>query len=210
MRNNLFPIAKEGWAYVGYSMLAFILFLILDFGFFELISFVLVLVFMFVYRNPERELPRFEPLSVISPVDGTVTAIDEIKDGKYAYKVTVQSSYFDVSVLRAPLSGRVLSVERYNGSALGLDTPLSEKINENATIVFEDSSSNTVKVSHMLKQSFDSINLNLIESQNMIQSSRYGVMINGVTTIYLPQNFRLNITLGNEIKACDSLIGYFS
>ena len=210
MKNNLFPIAKEGWRYIGYSVLAFVFFSILDLDLFEFAAFVLVIFFLFIFRNPERELPRFEPLSVVSPVDGTVMAIDEIKGTDYAYKVTIDSSYFDVSILRAPISGSVKSVDKFSGATLGLDTSLSEKINENSTIVFEDSSANLVKISHMSKQSFDGINLYLHESQNIFQSSRYGVMINGVTTIYLPQNFRLNITVGNEIKACESLVGYFS
>ena len=62
----------------------------------------------------------------------------------------------------------------------------------------------------MLKQSFDEIRIAAKESQSLLQGSRYGVMISGVTTIYLPQNFRLNINIGSELKASESLIGYFS
>ena len=210
MKSNLLPIAKEGWLYIGYSLLAFIIFAILDLELFELLAFLFAIFFIFVFRNPERELPRFEKNSVISPVDGTVLAIDEIDDTEYAYKVTVDNSYLDVSILRSPVSGIIYSVKQENGSRLGENSLLSEKLNENASIVFEDVNSNKLKVSHRLKHSFNGIKIDSIKSQNMLQTSRYGVMVNGVTAIYLPQNFRLNITVGNELKASESLVGYFS
>jgi len=210
MKSNLLPIAKEGWNYIGYSLLATVIFTTLDLGILAFFALVLAIFFIFVFRNPERELPRFEVNSVICPVDGTVLAIDEIDDAEYAYKVTIDNSYLDVSLLRAPVSGTVYSMYKENGTRLNLDSSLSEKLNENATIVFEDSNSNRLKVSHMLKQSFSGIEIDSIKSQSMLQTSRYGVMVNGMTTIYLPQNFRLNIAVANELKASQSLIGYFS
>lgn len=210
MKNNLLPIAKEGLAYIGYSFLAFIIFAILDLELFEFLAFIAIIFFIFVFRNPERELPRFEQHSVISPVDGTVLAIDEISDKDYAYKVTIDSGYLDVAILRAPVSGLVSYVEKVSGSRLGNNTLLSQKINENINIVFEDSNSNVLKLSHVLKQSFDGIKIDLRESKNVMQTSRYGVMAYGVTTIYLPQNFRLDISVGNELKAAETLVGYFT
>ena len=210
MKNNLLPVAKEGWNYIGYSILAFIVSAVLDLGILEFLAFLSTVFFIFVFRNPERELPRFEQNSVISPVDGTVLAIDEINSSDYAYKVTVESSYADVSILRTPVSGLIYSIHKENGARLGKESSLSHTLNENATIVFEDSNSNRLKVSHMLKQSFCGIKLDPFKSQKIVQTSRYGVMVNGITTIYLPQNFRLNISIGNELKSSENLIGYFS
>lgn len=210
MKSNLLPVAKEGLIYIGYSFLAFIVFAILGFGFFELLAFIATLFFIYAFRNPERELPRFEQNSVISPVDGTVLSIDEISDKEYSYKITINSNYLDVGMLRTPVTGSVSYVEKINGSRLKSDIATAQKINENAIVVFEDSNSNRVKISHMLKQSFNGIKMDIAESQNMLQTSRYGVMINGITTIYLPQNFRLDISVGNELKAAETLVGYFS
>ena len=210
MRNNLFPVAKEGWNFIGYSVLAFIIFAIFDFDFFEFLSFLAIIFFTFVYRNPEREMPTFQESSVVSPVDGVVSSIEEIEDKDYSYKIEVNGSYLDVSVLRVPMNATIKSFSIKRGARLSQFDSLAKNINENAQLVFEDTNSNTVKVSHMLKQSFDGIKIGIIENQKLSQASRYGVMVNGVTTIYLPQNFRLNISIGNELKASETLIGYFS
>lgn len=210
MKNNLYPIAKEGWNYIGYSFGTLIIFYILDLEFFTLLSFVAMIFLIFIFRNPERELANFENLSVISPVDGKVLAIDEIKDSQYAYKLTIDNSFLNVSILRAPMTSNVTSLKRQNGARLGFDEELSKKINENTILVFEDDNKNKLKIVHRLKQSFCPIEIGLLESKKLNQSSRYGVMTNGITTIYLPQNFRLNVSVLDEVKASESLIGYFS
>jgi phosphatidylserine decarboxylase len=79
-----------------------------------------------------------------------------------------------------------------------------------AELVFEDSNKNRIKVVHRVKQSFAPLYLDVIELQNLRQTSRYGMMINGVTTLYFPSNFRVNVNVGNELKASESLMGYFS
>lgn len=210
MKNNLFPIAEEGWQFIAYALGSFVLFYILDLDFLFLISFLTLVALLFVFRNPERALPIFEEKSVLSPVDGTVLSIEELEDTLFAYKVTVESSYADVAILRSPISGKVTSYLSRNGSRLGLSNSVGKKINEMTNIVFEDTQKNKVKVSHIVKQSLCGINTNDMSEKAIMQSSRYGLMLNGITEIYLPQNFRLNITTEEDLKASQSLLGYFS
>ena len=210
MNKNLFPVAKEGWNYIGYCIGASIIFFILGLDFLTFLFFALAMFLVFIFRNPERELANFENLSVLSPIDGKVLAIDEIKDSDYAYKLTINNSFLDVSILRVPMTSDVSLVKKENGTRLGFDEELSEKINENTILVFQDDKKNKLKLVHRLKQSFCPIEIGLIESKKFNQSSRYGVMVNGITTIYLPQNFRLNVSVLDEVKASETLIGYFS
>lgn len=210
MNNNLLPIAKEGFNRIGFAFLAFIFFTILDFNFFEFLSFLAVVFLIYVYRNPERISPNFEAKSVVSPVDGTVISIEEFEDREYAYKIEINSSYLDVSLLRSPLNATVKSIDIKRGAKLPKDSPLAKDLNERVEIVFEDSFKNSIKVKHMLKQSFDIIKVDLNIKQNTLQSARYGLMVNGITTLYLPRNFRVNLSIGQEVNASQSLVGYFS
>jgi len=210
MSSNLLPIAKEGFSRIGIAFLAFIFFNIFDLDFFEFISFLVVIFLLFVYRNPERMSPILEVKSVVSPVDGTVIAIEELYDNKYAYEIVIDSSYFDVSLLRSPLSASVKSLDIKHGARLSKDSQLAKDLNESVEIVFEDSFKNSIKVKHMSKQSFGAITVDLNTKQNTLQGARYGLMINGITTIYLSQNFRVNISIGQEVNASQSLVGYFS
>lgn len=210
MKSNLLPISSAGFKYVASAFLAFLIFLIFDIEFLALISCILLLAFGFIFRNPEREVPSFEKNSLVSPVDGSVISIEDIGDSEYAYKLEIDSTYLNVGVLRTPLDATLQSVVKRRGARLSSSSALSEDINENAELIFVDENSNSVKIVHQLKRSFDDISLDVKNSQNVKQASRYGVMVNGTTTIYLPKNFRLNVTIGSELEGSQTLIGYFS
>ena len=210
MKSNLLPISSVGFKYVVSAFAALIIFWIFDVEFLALLSFVLMVAFGFIFRNPEREVPSFEKNSLVSPVDGNVISIEDIQDSAYAYKLEIDSTYLDVGVLRTPLDSTLQSIVKRKGARLASTSALFEEINENVELIFVDENSNSVKIVHTLKRSFDDIVIDVKNTQSVKQASRYGAMTNGMTTIYLPKNFRLNITLGSELEGSQTLIGYFS
>lgn len=212
MKNNLLPIAKEGWNYVIGSVVAFLVFTLFNFDFLEFFSFLAILFFLFVFRNPEREHLLYQEDSVVAPVDGTVSSIEEIVDDGYiGYRVVIEGSYLNVGLLRAPFTATLEDVTNKRGARLSGLSPLSETLNEQAELVFSDKKSlNKLKIIHRLKQSFAPINIDAIENQAMMQGSRYGFMVNGTTTLCLPKNFRLNVSIGSELVASETLVGYFT
>jgi len=210
MKSNLLPISEEGLKTVAISAAIAALLSLLDFEFLAFIVFCATLFFIYIFRNPERVLPSFDKGSVTAPSDGTVKSIEELNDSEYAYKIVIESDYLDVAVLRAPLDVTVESVILYKGTRVSKKSKLFSDMNEYATLVFLDESGNKCKVVHQLKKSCTPLFLSLIKKQNLRQSLRYGFMLNGITTLYLPSNFRLNVNIGNELKASESLMGYFS
>jgi phosphatidylserine decarboxylase len=210
MRTNLLPIAKEGVRYVVCAIALLVVFGILDFDFLESIAFFALIFFLFVFRNPEREIPSFQYDSVVAPADGTVKSIEELEDEVYAYKVEIDSNYFNVALLRAPIKSSVADVKLFRGAMLSKSSPLHVELNERAELSFKDSNDNTLKIVHRLKKSFKTIDIDLLKAQNVNQGSRYGLMLNGTTTLYLPKNFRLNVSVGAEVNAGESLVGYFT
>ena len=210
MKSNLLPISQEGLKYLSYLGIFLLVTLLFNFDFLSLITLILLVATAFLFRNPERSLPTFEVSSVVSPVDGVVKSIEELSDSEYAYKVEIESSYAHVSVLRAPLNATVKEIQKYNGTRVSSSSKLYNDTNERVEIVFVDDSKRIIKIVHRLKKSVASISTDLLKAQNIRQTSRYGTMINGVTTLYLPHNFRISVNIGNELKASESLMGYFS
>jgi phosphatidylserine decarboxylase len=166
--------------------------------FLQLLSFVLLVFFVFVFRNPERELPNFDANSVLCPVDGEVVSIEALTDSEYAYKVSIDTTYKDVGILRAPMNASLIFIGKKYGTRLSLDNPIAIQTNENVRMVFEDSNANKVQLVHTVKQSLCGVVIDVEQDISIAQSARYGIMVNGITHIYLPQNFRLNLILGEK------------
>ena len=210
LNNNLSVVYKEAWKYVVSSFTLFVLFLIFDFSVLSFLSFLATMFFLFIFRNPERELPRFEKGCVVSPVDGVVKSITEIEDSEYAYRIDIEGTLFDVGVLRVPMNAMLEKVSKRNGARLSQKNKLFKDLNECSELLFTDDDNNKLMIEHKLKESFAPIYLDVVKSQKLHQTARYGMMNNGVTTMYIPSNFRLNVNIGNELKASESLLGYFS
>ena len=210
MKNNFFPVAKEGWIYIIYSLLAASIFYALDLMLLSLLSSFLLVNYLFIFRNPERNLPTFQDGCVVSPCDGIVQAITEVDDTEFLYRVDIDSSYLDVSVLRVPMNAALDSIISKNGSRSSQKSKLFTDLNENTQLIFSDKVGNKLKIVHTLKQSLVPLFTDIKKSQQLNQTQRYGIMNNGVTTVYFPSNFRLDIHVGDELRASNSLVGYFS
>ncbi|WP_310441920.1 phosphatidylserine decarboxylase [Sulfurimonas sp.] len=212
MKSNLLPIAREGWNYLIGSIVLLLIFKFLNFEFLQFLAFLAMMFFVYVFRNPERQNMLYQENSIVSPVDGTVVSIEELHgEENSGYKVEIEGTYLNVSLLRVPFTSSLEHIEIQRGARLSATSPLSKNINENAELVFADKrSSNKIKIIHKLKQSFETIDIDIIKAQDLLQGTRYGLMINGITTIYLPTNFRLNVGLGSELIASETLIGYFT
>lgn len=212
MKNNLLPVAKEGWGYILYSLIAFLVLGILDLELLQFFSFLMILLFLYIFRNPEREVPPLEKAGILSPVDGVVTSIQEIQeiqDGGFSQKISIQSSYFDVSILRTPIEARIKNINVLRGAKLSKSSNLSTKLNESVEFIFEDTNSNMIKISHQNILSFNSIEFDAFVFKKLAQGSRYGVMTKGITNIYFPKNTKIDVSVGAKLKACESIIGYF-
>ena len=212
MRGNLFPIAKEGWSYILGAFGVFVLSFLLDFDFLEFLSFFALLFFVFVFRNPEREHLLYQEQSVVAPIDGVVSSIQEIgEDTNDGYKIVVETGYAHVALLRAPFNATIEDAALLKGARLSRLSPLSEELGERAEFTLSDpKSSNKMRIVHRLKQSFAPLSISVSTNQTIMQGARYGVMVNGTTTLYLPKNFRCNINVGSELVASETLVGYFT
>jgi len=210
MKNNLFIINKGGYKYIGYALLATFIFIILDLELFSFITFGLGLFFIYVFRNPERESFFLDEKAVVSPIDGVVKAIDELKNKEYSYKVTIEASYLNVGVLRVPLNGKIEDIKVSRGARTSKHSKLFHDLNETAELIFIDGYNNKIKVVHRLKQSFAPLNIEVSKNDVLQKNSRYGYGVNMISELYLPKNFRFDIRLNSEIRASQSLIGYFT
>lgn len=210
INNNLFILYKDGWKYISIAFTIAIILYIFSLNTLSFISFLLVGVFIFIFRNPERSFPVFESSSLVSPVDGVVESIEEIDNSEFAYKIKIDSTLFDVGILRAPMSANVESIHHIKGTKVALKSTLNKDLNEAIYLTFVNNDGNRVKVIHRLKESFIPLLIDIKESEEVYQTARYGFINNSSTTLYIPNNFRLNVSVGSDLKASESLLGYFS
>ena len=119
-------IVKDGYIYVGVSLVIAAIVYYCFGAYWAVIPVVLALYFAYFFRDFHRSMP-YDPDILYSPADGTVMGIEEIYDDEYlnepAYKLTIFLSVFNVHTNRAPLDGEI----KYQRYTVGQFVPAYEK-----------------------------------------------------------------------------------
>ena len=204
---DTFIISKAGYKYIAILVALVVVFSYINFSLLRLLSVITLGLVVYIYRNPELEVPYMQKGALLAPVDGKIMAINTTDDG---YEVVIKSSLLDVSILRAPFFSTVNSVKMRRGARLSTENKKSLLLNERVEVVFEDRSNNAVKIEHILENSIDDLTINIHDGLELSQGKRYGVMTKGQTTIHLPLTARLSVQVDSQVKSGETLLGYLS
>ncbi len=162
----------------------------------------------FFFRNPERTVPGDE-FSVVSPADGRVIAVGEIEepDGSKALRIGVFLSIFDVHVNRAPVSGRVLAVERGGNAYLAAFDPRAEDRNVCCTLTLEGEAGARVRVKQITGLVARRIVCHPRVGEFLRRGDRYGLIRFGSRTdVVLPADAHPRVRRGDRVRGGSSVI----
>ena len=209
--NDTFIIAKDGLKCISATAFLVLFFLIIDAEVLTFLSTILFLFTVWVYRNPERTIGQQQDKSIVSVCDGTVKSIEtlEDEDGNTSYKVVIKNHFYDTSILRVPFNSTVKEVKTVSGARLSDKSLLAERLNEKSLSIFI-SGSEQVIVMHTLQIASVGIKNRLVEKQSVVQGARYGLMVKGESIMILPPESRVALKVGHNVRAGETLVGYFS
>ncbi len=192
-----------------YAFGATLLLAVLDLETAAFAAFLLTIFFLYAYRNPKRTAVDLGDYGIVSPVDGKVVSIENIAEDTYGFKVTIESGVLDAGVLKAPFDAELQSVELFRGTRLSKSSVLFEKLNERCELLFVKAHKK-VRIVHVLKRSVLDAECMTEASKEVTCCTSYGFAYCAQTTLYLPKEFRLNISVGTKLLAAQNIIGYFS
>ena len=106
---------------------------------FSVISGILYLLILNFFRSPRRHFPGDSKDTVVSSVDGTVVALEEVYEGECLHRKAIQlsvfMSVFNVHANWFPVNGEVLLVRHHAGRFMSAYLPKSSTDNERSTIL---------------------------------------------------------------------------
>lgn len=155
---------------------------------------VLALVFLNFFRDPERT----PGAGIVAPADGVVQSIDEWEDGRI--RVATFMNPFNVHVNRAPLSGRVVSVEHVAGGFIPAFDKESEK-NERVIWHFETEVGDleVVQITGALAKRIVPY---LKAGDKVEKGERFGIIrLGSRVDVYLPDGIQPTVKVGDKMVA---------
>ena len=188
-----------------------ILFLLVVFFYFIykplfIISLILLIFTFYFFRDPERVVPLGDDI-LVSPADGLITNIIEIKEGKKLYtKVSIFLSIFNVHIQRLPISGEVTKVDYIEGKFINATLDKASDENERLKITIKNGN-NLIYVTQIAGLIARRIVNYVKPNEKINQGDRYGIIKFGSRVdIEFPNNFKLLVNEGQQCIGGETII----
>lgn len=202
-------MVKEGIPFVFIPLLIAAVFAAaVVFAFYQLwfivVAFLLLAAFMaFFFRDPQRNIPTDADI-IVSAADGRVTRVEDRETGKF---VSVFLSPLDVHINRAPIAGKVIKVEMFQGKKSPATSNRASQTNERNAITIEGERMTVVctQIVGILARRIvcwskvgDSLEL----------GEKYGLIKFGSRTdLLMPKTVEIYVKVGDKVKGGETIIG---
>ena len=203
-------IVKDGYIYVGVSLVLAVIVYYFFGAYWAVIPVVLALYFAYFFRDFHRSMP-YDPNILYSPADGTVMGIEEIFDDEYlnepALKLTIFLSVFNVHTNRAPLDGEI----KYQRYTCGQFVPAYEKNasfeNERHAVGVDSGRIRflVIQVAGLLARRIVSW---VTVGHELKQGETYGMIKFGSSTeLIVPKNVEITVKKGDKVTGGITVVG---
>ena len=165
---------------------------------------------LWFFRNPERTVIPDNQL-IISPADGKVVVIEEVKEEEYFKDKRIQLSIFmsplNVHVNRYPVSGLVTYFKYHPGKYLVAWHPKSSLLNERSTVVLKCENGQEILVRQIAGAVARRIVPYSEEGRQVIQGSELGfIKFGSRVDIFLPPGTNIGVKIGDKVTGNKSVI----
>lgn len=193
----------------------------------------IALFFYRFFRNPHREIPGGRN-DIVSSADGRVIYIKELEANQIpvsvkklrianiseitktdilqqpCYLIGIAMTLFDVHMNRAPIDGKIILVKHTDGTAIGLNTPVSTIQNERNTVVIQREDGVMTGIVQIAARWVDRCIVSMSEGDEIkrgqiIGKIRWGSQLDMI----IPRNSEILVREGEQVHAGSSIIARY-
>jgi phosphatidylserine decarboxylase len=214
MKKPAIPVALEGIPFIGFCAFLTLIAAILGYQYVVAGGIFLTGFCLYFFRDPERVAPTDDE-AFVCPADGKVIIVDKIFDDRFVqdhvYKVSIFMNVFNVHVNRIPFAGRVADIMYSAGKFYSADSDKGALENEACTLIIETKKG----IKYGMTQVAGLIARRIVcwaEVDDQFKAGeRYGLIRFGSRVdLYLPLKTKLEVTVGQKVRAGETVIGYLS
>jgi phosphatidylserine decarboxylase len=200
-------IAKEGWPFVGGSLLLALLF---SFAGCWSLPFWLAFVFCLqFFRDPPRVVAG-GPKSIVAPADGRIVAVEEADDpylNRRALKLSVFMNVFNVHSNRSPVECTVRGKWHHPGRFLNASLDKASLENERCALhlsTLDGQDVTCVQNAGLVARRI----LNYVDAgMSLTAGQRYGfIRFGSRVDLYLPLDAQVKVVIGERVFASSSIL----
>ncbi len=214
MKTARIPVALEGIPFISLAGFATLIAALLHYEAAAVGGLAVTAFVLYFFRDPSRLVPEDES-ALVSPADGRVILVKQVTDDRYlnatVHKVSIFMNVFDVHVNRVPYAGTVERIDYSPGRFYSADSARAELENETCAVILDAGRGRRLAVVQMAGLIARRIVCWAEKGDALQKGSRFGLIRFGSRVdLYLPLELRLEIKIGQRVKAGETVLGRFS
>ncbi len=195
--DNIQILAKEGRSGAIFLTILFVLCCFFKLEYLAITIVFLLFLWLFMFRNPERIIPRLEE-AFLSPCDGKIVDIDYQKDRVI---IKMQIAPYDVGIIRSPYGSDNINIFRRFGFLGGF---ISDRIKFRFNLFVKwsaDCFDMTIYPEFLRCRAYGGV--------KVYGGDRIGFCKAGILILEIKQNIiELKVNTGDKIKSGETILGY--
>ena len=207
-------IAHEGYPFIVFSLVITIFIAFLGIGWLAILFVFITFFIVWFFRNPERSFQEEEKV-LISPADGKIIKIENVEvngtiSGRFK-KISIFMNVFNVHVNRAPYSGKIEAINYHEGKFFSANLDKASLDNERNEVMIRTEDGRPVWMVQIAGLIARRIVCWVNVGTNIKKGERFGLIRFGSRVeVYLPEDSRISVKLGDKVKAGQTSLGYLS
>jgi phosphatidylserine decarboxylase len=208
-----FPVASAGYTFILVAAFTTAILALLGLTTLTLIGLVVTFCICGFFRDPDRVIPDEEGV-VVSPADGKVISAGIVDNSPYysgeSMKISIFMSVFNVHVNRVPFNGQVTEINYHPGKFFSANLDKASQQNEHNAVTIEMENRKPLCVVQIAGLIARRIICYIKPGDQLLRGQRFGLICFGSRLdIYLPTDVKLNVAVGDKVKAGTSILGRF-
>jgi phosphatidylserine decarboxylase len=211
MKETQFPIAKEGFIFIGTGAVLTLLGGLLLGSAVRGVFGALTLFCIWFFRDPHRSVPQLEG-ALVSPADGKVVDISRTEESRFlnkpAIKISIFLNVFNVHINRVPVAGKVIGVFYNAGRFFAANVPKASLENEQNAVVMETPTGKRVVCIQIAGLIARRIVCWIKEGSVMNRGERFGLIRFGSRVdLFLPIETEIRVSMGQKVRGGETILG---
>ncbi len=168
---------------------------------------------VFFFRYPKRN-PNYGEDKILSTADGKVVVIEEVEETEYFNATRLMISVFmspmDVHVNWYPFSGEIKYAKYHPGRYFIAYNPKSSEHNERTSVVLEQTPERDVLIRQVAGVMARRVVCYSKKGDNIKQAQEMGMIKFGSRIdFFLPLDVKINVKLGQRVRAQETVVALF-
>lgn len=212
--NNHYPhpiIAREGWPFLGIAVVVAIVVTLIG-GAWSIPFWIIALFVLQFFRDPPRTIPQ-NPNAVLSPADGRIVVVAKAHDpytNREALKISVFMNVFNVHSNRAPVDGKIETVQYFPGKFVNADLDKASLENERNALAITAANGQLVTCVQVAGLIARRILCYVKAGDVLARGQRYGfIRFGSRVDVYLPLTATPKVSVGEKVSATETILAEF-